>query len=74
MALITAMIGKDTLTYVEMKRQSDKPRFITVIQKEISDLEKRKLWKLIHQLETKGAKQSWKFGPSGEKWTTSRER
>ena len=28
MALITAIIGKDTLTYGEMKRQPDKPQFI----------------------------------------------
>ena len=55
-ALITAMIGKDTLTYGEMKRQTDKPQFITAIQKEISDHEKRKHWKLVHQSETKGAK------------------
>ena len=31
-ALITAMISKDTLTYGEMKRQPDKPHFITAVQ------------------------------------------
>ena len=29
MALITEMIGKDTLTYEEMKQQPEKPQFIT---------------------------------------------
>ena len=56
MALITAMTGKDTLTYGEMKRQPDKPQFITAMQKEISNHEKRKHWKLVHRSETKGAK------------------
>ena len=31
MALITATISKDTLTYVEMKRQPDKPKCITAM-------------------------------------------
>ena len=56
MALITAMIVKDTLTYGEMKQQPDKPQFITAMQKEISDQEGRKHWKLVHRLKTKGAK------------------
>ena len=56
MALITAMIDKDTLTYGEMKRQPDKPQFITAMQKEISDHEKRKHWKLVHRSKTKGEK------------------
>ena len=56
MDLITAMIGKYILTYGEMKRQPDKPKFITAMQKEISDHEKRKHWKLVHRSETKGAK------------------
>ena len=42
MALITAMIGKDTSTYGETKRQPDKPKFITAMQKDISDHKKRK--------------------------------
>ena len=33
MALITAIIGKDRLTYVDMKQQPDKPQFITAMQK-----------------------------------------
>ena len=33
MAIITAMISKYTFTYGEMKRQPDKPHFITAIQK-----------------------------------------
>ena len=37
--LITAMIGKDTLTYVEMKQQPEKPQFIMAMQKEISNHE-----------------------------------
>ena len=49
MALIKAMIGKDTFTYEEMKRQPENPQFITAMQKEISDHEKRKHWKLVHQ-------------------------
>ena len=56
MALIIEMIGKDTLTYGEMKRQPDKPQFITAMQNNISDHEKRKHWKLVHRSETKGAK------------------
>ena len=56
MDLITATIGKDTLTYGEMKRQPDKPQFITAMKKEISDHEKRKHWKLVHRSETKGTK------------------
>ena len=56
MALITAMISKDTLTHGEMKRQLDKPHFITAMQKETSDHKKRKHWKLVHRLEIKGAK------------------
>ena len=56
MNLITAIMVKDTLTYGEMKRQPDKPQFITAMQKEISDHKKRKHWKLVHQSETKGAK------------------
>ena len=56
MALITAMISKDTLTYGDMKQQPDKPHFITAMQKEISDHEQRKHWKLVHQSGTKGAK------------------
>ena len=74
MALITVMIGKDTLTYGEMKRQPDKPQFIMAMQKEISDHEKRKHWKLVHRSETKGEKRLWQFGTSGEKGTTSLER
>ena len=53
MALIIAMIGKDTLTYGEMKQQPDKPKFITAMQKEISDHKKRKHWKLFQRSETK---------------------
>ena len=56
MALITAMIGKDTLTYGYMKRQPEKPQFITAMQKKISDHEQDKHWKLVHQSETKRAK------------------
>ena len=37
MDLITAIIGKETLTYREMKKKQDKPQFITEMQKEISD-------------------------------------
>ena len=48
------MIGKDTLTYGEMKRQPDKPRFITEMQNEISEHKQRKHWKLVHRSETKG--------------------
>ena len=58
------MIGKDTLTYINMKRQPAKPQFITAIQKYISDHEQRKHWKLVHLLETKGAKtimEIWSF-------------
>ena len=47
-ALITEMIGKDTFTYGDMKRQPDKPHFITAMQKEISDHEKLKHWKVVH--------------------------
>ena len=64
MALITEMISKDTLTYGEMKRQPDKPQFVTAMQKEISDHEQHKHWKLVHQSETKGAKtimEIWSF-------------
>ena len=50
------MIGKDTFSYGEMKRQPDKPQSITATQKEISDHKQRKHWKLVHQLEIKGAK------------------
>ena len=50
MVLITAIISKDTLAYVEMKLQPDKPYFITSMQKEISDHEQRKHFKLVHQL------------------------
>ena len=50
------MIIKETLTYGYMKQQSDKPQFITEIQKEISDHEQRKHWKLVHRSETKGEK------------------
>ena len=50
------MIGKEILTYGEMKRQQDKSQFITAMQKEISDNEQRKHWKLVHRSETKGAK------------------
>ena len=63
-ALITAINGKDTFTYVEMKQQLDKPQFIMAMQKEISDHEKRKHWKLFHRSETKGAKtimEIWSF-------------
>ena len=56
MDLITAMIGKDTLTYGEVMQQPDKPEFITVMQTEISDHEQRIHSKLVHQSETKGAK------------------
>ena len=42
MALITVMIGKDALTYGDMKRQPEKPQFITEMQKKISDHKKRK--------------------------------
>ena len=56
MDLIIAMIGKDKLTDGEMKRQPDKPQFITSMQKGISDHERRKHWKLVHRSETKGAK------------------
>ena len=59
MALITAMIVKDTLTYGEMKRQPDKPKFITAMQKDISDHENRKHWKFVHRSETKGAKNDY---------------
>ena len=52
MDLITAMIGKDTLTYREMKQQPDKPKFITAVKKEISEHEQRKYWKLVHGSET----------------------
>ena len=52
--LITAIIGKDTLTYGEMKRQPDKPQFIAAMQKEISNHEKRKHWKLVHRSEKRG--------------------
>ena len=48
-ALITEMIRVDTLTYGEMKRQPEKPHFITAMQKEISDHEQRKHWKLFHR-------------------------
>ena len=62
------MIVKDTLTYGDMKRQPDKPKFITAMQKDISDHENRKHWKFVHRSETKGAKKRLrKFGPSGEK-------
>ena len=50
------MIGKNTLTYGEMKRQPDKPQFITAMKNEISDHKQRKHWKLVHQSETEGAK------------------
>ena len=69
MALITAIIGKVALTYGEMKRQPDKPQFITAMQKEISDHENRKHWKLVHQSETKGAKtimEIWSFSQKRE--------
>ena len=56
MDLITVMISKDTLTYVEMKRQPEKPHLITAMQKEISDYKQRKHWKLVHQTAIKGAK------------------
>ena len=56
MALIIEMISRDKLTYGELKRQPDKPQFITSMQKEISDHERRKHWKLVHRSETKGAK------------------
>ena len=56
MSLIKSMIGKDTLTYGGVKRQPEKPQFITAMQKEISDHKKCKHWKLVHQSETKGAK------------------
>ena len=55
-ALITAIIDKDTLTYEDMKRQPDKPQFITEMQKEIFDHKNHKHWKLVHRTETKGAK------------------
>ena len=64
MALIKAMIGKDTLTYGDMKRQPDKPKFITAMQKEISHHKKRKHWKLVNGSETKRAKtimEIWSF-------------
>ena len=64
MALITAMIGKDTLTYEEMKPQPDKPQFATSMQKKISDHKHPKRWKLVHRSETKGAKtimEIWSF-------------
>ena len=69
MALITAMIGKDKLTYGEMKPQPEKPQFITAIQKDISDHEKHKHRKLVHLSETKGAKTImaiWYFRQKGE--------
>ena len=44
MDLITSTTGKDTLTYVEMKRQPYKLQFITEMKKEISDHEKSKNW------------------------------
>ena len=47
MALIISIIGKDKLTYGEMKRQPDKTQFITEMQMDISDHEKRKHWKLV---------------------------
>ena len=64
MDIITAMIGKDTLTYGEMNQQPDKPQFITAMQKKIYDHEQRKNWKLVHRSETKGAKKTmaiWSF-------------
>ena len=56
MAIITAMIGKDTFKYGGTKQQPDKPQFITEIQKDISGHEKHKHWKLVHWSEAKGAK------------------
>ena len=56
MAPITEMTGKDTLTCGYTKLQLDKPQLITAMQKEISDHEKRKHWKVVHRSETKGAK------------------
>ena len=58
------MIGKDTLTYADMKLQPEKPHFITAMQKEISDHKQHKHWKLVHRLEIKGAKkimEIWSF-------------
>ena len=52
--LITVITGKDALTYGEMKRQPDKPKFITAMQKEIFDHKKRKHMNLVHRSETKG--------------------
>ena len=50
-----------------MKRQPDKPQFITAMQKKISDHEQHKHWKLVHQSETKGAKimAIWSFRRKG---------
>ena len=59
MALITAMISKDTLTYGEMNIQPDKPQFIRAMQKEIFDHEQRKHWKLVHRLEIKWSKNDY---------------
>ena len=56
MDLIKAMISRDTLTYREMKQQPYKQHFITSIQKEITDHEQRKHWKLVHRSEIKGSK------------------
>ena len=64
MALITVMIGKDKLTYGDMKQQLDKLKFITVMQKEISNHEKCKHWKLVNQSKTKRVKtimEIWSF-------------
>ena len=52
-----------------MKQQPDKPQFITAMQKDISDHEKRKHWKLVHRSETKGAKTImaiWSFRQKGD--------
>ena len=73
-ALITAMISKDILTYGEMKRQPDKPKFITAMQKEISDHEKRKHWKLVHRSEKRGKNGYGNLVLQGGKGTTSLER
>ena len=62
------MIRKDTLKYGEMKRQPDKPQFITAMQKEISDHEHRKHCKLVLWLEKKGEKimAIWYFRQKGD--------
>ena len=58
------MIGKETFSYGDMKRQTEKTQFIMAMQKEISDQKKSKHWKLVHQSEIEGAKKIivlWSF-------------